>query len=82
MFLIVFRINKSLKKKHFKLLKYNILNADDGFGLVRSRDRHVLVNLMERKLENTVKWLKKSGMKVNEAKTDLCLFHSRDQGKA
>ena len=33
---------------------------------------------MERKLENTVEWLKKSGMKVNEAKTDLCLFHNRD----
>ena len=23
-------------------------------------------------------WLKKSGMKVNETKTDLCLFHARD----
>ena len=33
---------------------------------------------MERKLENTVDWLTKSGMKVNEARTDLCLFHSRD----
>ena len=52
--------------------------ADDGFGLVRSRDRQILANLMEKKLENTVSWLKKSGMKVNEAKTDLCLFHSRD----
>ena len=33
---------------------------------------------MEEKLENTVSWLKKSGMKVNEAKTGLCLFNSRD----
>jgi hypothetical protein len=52
--------------------------ADDGFGLVRSRDRQVLAKLMESKLEKTVEWLKKSGMKVNEAKTDLCLFHNQD----
>ena len=38
----------------------------------------VLTRLMERKLEITIDWLKKSGMKVNEAKTDLCLFHARD----
>ena len=55
-----------------------IFFADDGFGLVSGRHRHVLVNLMERKLERTVEWLKKSGMKVNEAKTSLCLFHAKD----
>ena len=30
------------------------------------------------KLENCIKWLVQSGMKVNEAKTSLCLFHGRD----
>ena len=55
-----------------------VFYADDGFGLVRNRDRQVLVNLMERKLEIVVNWLSKSGMKVNEAKTDLCLFHYKD----
>ena len=33
---------------------------------------------MEIKLGRTMDWLKKSGMKVNESKTDLCLFHRGD----
>jgi hypothetical protein len=30
---------------------------------------------MEKTLEAITKWLKKSGMKVNDEKTKLCLFH-------
>ena len=33
---------------------------------------------MEAKLKNIMDWLTKSGMKVNEAKTDVCLFHRGD----
>ena len=39
--------------------------ADDGFGLVSNKDKKVLVTLMEKKLERTESWLRKSGMKVN-----------------
>ena len=52
--------------------------ADDGLGLVWNKDRQELVNLMERKLDRIDTWLKKSGMKVNEGKTCLCLFHKND----
>ena len=30
---------------------------------------------MEKSLEAITKWLKKSGLKVNESKTEACLFH-------
>ena len=33
---------------------------------------------MELKLTHIMDWLKDSGMKVNESKTDLCLFHRGD----
>ena len=34
--------------------------------------------MMEAKLKNIMDWLTNSGMKVNEAKTDVCLFHRGD----
>ena len=34
---------------------------------------------MQSKLEKITKWLKDSGLKVNESKTELCLFHRKDQ---
>ena len=34
--------------------------------------------MMEIKLGRIMDWLRKSGMKVNESKTDLCLFYRRD----
>ena len=33
---------------------------------------------MEAKLARVESWLKKSGMKVNDAKTCLCLFYNKD----
>ena len=36
--------------------------------------------MMEIKLKNITDWLTKSGMKVNESKTELCLFHRGDSG--
>ena len=52
--------------------------ADDGFGVVSSVDKSVLVTKIESKLGNIEKWLSMSGMKVNEAKTCLCLFYHKD----
>ena len=34
----------------------------------------MLITDMEKSLEANTKWLKKSGMKVNEGKTEPCLF--------
>ena len=33
---------------------------------------------MQKSLEAITKWLKKSGLKVNESKTEMCLFHRND----
>ena len=52
--------------------------ADDGFPAVWNKDRQVLANLLVTKLERIALWLTKSGMKVNELKTSLCLFHNSD----
>ena len=41
-------------------------------------DRSVLALKMKVKLERIISWLSKSGMVVNESKTDLCIFHARD----
>ena len=43
-----------------------------------NRNREVLIELMERKLGVIINWLQNSGMKVNEQKTDLCLFYRGD----
>ena len=52
--------------------------ADDKFPLVRDGQRSELVIKMQGKLKNIIKWLTDSGMVVNEAKTDLCLFSRHD----
>ena len=33
---------------------------------------------MRLKLEKITKWLRDSGLKVNESKTEMCLFHRKD----
>ena len=52
--------------------------ADDKFPLVQGRSRSELVNNIKTKLEKIIEWLTMSGMVVNEAKTDLCLFCKKD----
>ena len=54
--------------------------ADDKFPLVWNKDKALLVRMMENKLKRIIGWLVKSGMKVNESKTELCLFHRGDSG--
>ena len=43
-----------------------------------NRCKNTLVHLVQCKLERITDWLKKSGLKVNEAKTELCLFFKHD----
>ena len=49
--------------------------ADDNFIIRFNKTISVLINDMEKSLEAITKWLKKSGLKVNENKTEACLFH-------
>ena len=58
----------------------NLVNfADDNFCVVWNKDLVLLIEDLERRLEMIVKWLKDSGLVVNESKTEICLFHSNDQ---
>ena len=52
--------------------------ADDNYALVEDSDRSVLARKMKTKLEKIITWLSKSGMVVNESKTELCIFHGKD----
>jgi hypothetical protein len=53
--------------------------ADDNFCLVWNREIEALVVDLERKLEMIIKWLRDSGLNVNQSKTEICLFHKQDQ---
>ena len=53
--------------------------ADDNFIIRWSGHRGSLVVDMENSLTDIAKWLRGSGLAVNESKTELCLFHRLDQ---
>ena len=53
--------------------------ADDNFCVEWDKDLVTLIANMEKRLEMITKWLKDSGLIVNECKTEVCLFHSNDQ---
>ena len=55
--------------------------ADDNFIIRWEKVLSKLITSMEKSLEAITKWLKKSGLKVNESKTELCLFHRSSQTK-
>ena len=52
--------------------------ADDSYNISSNVNKNQLIKDMEKSLESLTKWLKKSGLKVNDAKTDLCLFYKND----
>ena len=53
--------------------------ADDNFCLEWNTDLELLIVNLEKKLEMITKWLRDSGLVVNESKTEICLFHKKDQ---
>ena len=53
--------------------------ADDNFCLMWNRKLEALIVNLETKLEMITKWLRDSGLVVNESKTEICLFHRNDQ---
>jgi hypothetical protein len=59
---------------------YNLTNfADDNFIVRWNSHRGSLIVDLESSLMNITKWLRGSGLAVNESKTELCLFHRLDQ---
>ena len=49
--------------------------ADDNFIIKFNKCITQLIDDMKFTLEMIIKWLKDSGLKVNDTKTELCLFH-------
>ena len=52
--------------------------ADDNFPMESNSNLAALIHEFEKKLRLISKWLKDSGLKINENKTELCLFHRND----
>ena len=55
-----------------------ICYADDNFPTETDKCKIVLKQKIESKLDSIATWLTQSGLKVNEEKTDLCIFHKND----
>jgi hypothetical protein len=49
--------------------------ADDNYVIGYNKEKHLALRELGEKLMRIVKWLKDSGLKVNEKKTELCVFH-------
>ena len=52
--------------------------ADDNFIIEFNLKINTVIINMEKTLEMITKWLKDSGLQVNESKTELCMFHCND----
>ncbi len=52
--------------------------ADDTYIPRWNSNLPMLMDDMKKSLEAITKWLKKSGLKVNQEKTELCLFYKND----
>jgi hypothetical protein len=58
----------------FDLIRLTIF-ADDNFVIRWNRCLEALIPDLKKDLETMTKWLKDSGLKVNESKTEISLFH-------
>ena len=54
------------------------LFADDNYILKSGGQITVLINQLKSTIEKIIKWLKESGLKVNDGKTEICLFYRKD----
>ena len=61
----------------FDLAKMTLF-ADDNYVLEWNKSVNQLIIDMQRKIELITKWLRQSGLKVNDSKTEACLFHRKD----
>jgi hypothetical protein len=49
--------------------------ADDNYVIGYHKEKDLALKELGEKLVRIVKWLKDSELKVNEKKTELCVFH-------
>ena len=49
--------------------------ADDNYAVATGKNKKTVLEELKKKVEIIIKWLKDSGLKVNESKTELCIFH-------
>ena len=49
--------------------------ADDNYVVETGQNKSSVLKTLENKINQILKWLKDSGLKVNESKTELCVFH-------
>ena len=61
----------------FDLAKMTMF-ADDNYIIRHGKHIPDLINQMKTTLEIIIKWLKQSGLKVNDSKTEICLFYRKD----
>jgi hypothetical protein len=61
----------------FDLAKMTLF-ADDNYVLCRNTHLPALIHDLVTTMERIIKWLKNSGLKVNDAKTEVCLFSRTD----
>ena len=54
--------------------------ADDNYTIRWHSDLQTMIQNLETLLTRTTKWLKDSGLVVNETKTEVCLFSRQDIG--
>ena len=52
--------------------------ADDTFIPRISDNANEVVPKLERSLETIIKWMKQSGLKINEDKTEVCCFYKHN----
>ena len=52
-------------------------NANDNFFIRWNKSVNNLITDMQTDLEAMIKWLRQSGLKVNETKTEMCMFHRK-----
>jgi hypothetical protein len=49
--------------------------ADNNYVIGHHKEKNLTLREIGEKLVRIVRWLKDSGLKVNEKKTELCIFH-------
>ena len=61
----------------FDLAKMTLF-ADDNYIVKHGKQISELINQLKTTIEIIIKWLKESGLKVNDDKTEICLFYRKD----
>ena len=61
----------------FDLAKMTLF-ADDNYLICWNKTIQELIDDMTKTIELVIKWLRQSGLKVNDSKTELCLFYRKD----